>query len=478
MVIDLLKQKGSIRYIVLVGAVILLRIFPVLNNWVETNIFSNQWHILSLKAAEGYLPYKDIFTSIGPLTLLINYFITIVLGPLQTVGPWIAGVLIIGQMVQLTLGSATANYLLGRSLLLPFFFLLICSYWVGFYHLHPYIIANLFLISAFHLIVKHIRYQPVSDEVLLVGACMGVCAMLDSNLLFMVVWPLLIYLLYTGATAKQILLLFLGAATPLLVGFLWFYWHDAGSEYISFYLVQAITFSEALPIGYLEMLKLFAIPLGFGVFFIFSVFGNNKFINFQSVINNVVVLWLLVAFAAIALRFTGDPEQFILLAPPVAIQFTHFFELRKRSWLTEIFGTIVILGFLFMLTAPKLLGRQFYKDFEIAEILPYEASDESLLATIKNQKIWVVGQDLRPYIGNKLGGPFLEIPLAKSLLNDYQNYESILKVYNHLSKDWPTVIIKENDLLDSLFLQMPVLKKEYEYWPQKNIYIKKGAQPF
>ncbi|TAE13379.1 MAG: hypothetical protein EAZ95_11250 [Bacteroidetes bacterium] len=79
----------------------------------------------------------------------------------------------------------------------------------------------------------------------------------------------------------------------------------------------------------------------------------------------------------------------------------------------------------------------------------------------KGQKIWVSGYELTPYCYAKPATPYLNVHLAQRHLNHVGEYNTLAIIYRNFQRDMPETIIDQNGKVRELFMQIPLLAKNY-----------------
>jgi hypothetical protein len=122
------------------------------------------------------------------------------------------------------------------------------------------------------------------------GILIGFAALCHLPSSLLIVWLIVIYTLYTGATVRHYSLLVIGVLLPNLLFYLYWFWHNAGTDYTYNYLLTIFSQKEHLYLGVTEIFLLLAAPVLFFGIALARVYTLSKFINYQSVMLTVMVL--------------------------------------------------------------------------------------------------------------------------------------------------------------------------------------------
>jgi len=92
---------------------------------------------------------------------------------------------------------------------------------------------------------------------------------------------------------------------------------------------------------------------------------------------------------------------------------------------------------------------------------------------IQKKRILVLGQHTGEYVNNFTATPYLNWDLASYDLNNLDNFDSVIHVFNNFRKDPPDYVIDKTNIMPKLLSRVPALQKQYEQSPWKGIYQRK-----
>ena len=428
-------------------------------------------HLVSQKAAEkiamGDMLYRDIWCNLPPISGWL-------LGYLEWLSPsnmWLNGaiaIILVGyQTYVLTRMSLELDLFTERNYTPGLIYILVASVVPDFLTLSPALISLTLIIPAFARMAKHLRVGVAEDEMLSTGLLLGCAALCHLPASLLIVWLMLVYALYSGATLRHYVLLALGVFLPNVLVFLFWFWVDAGTDYYYNYIRTIIGGSNHLYLNGYQVVMLLLAPLLFWVLALLRIYSLNRFINYQSVMQTVMVLWIIVGILAISISFDGTPDECLIILPPIAFMLTHYFQSLQRTFVTEIsfglfmgamVGTLMIATLQPAILEPSLPISDLYLSPRLA---PKGALTDQQAKELSGQKVWVLGHNYRYYQYAKLGSPYLDLDLAQRDFTEMDHYDVVSNVYQRISADLPDVIIDQAHLADSLFVRMPILAKEY-----------------
>lgn len=434
-------------------------------------------HQVAVKLASGALLYRDVYTDLPPLTAQLMGYLELFAPGNQWLDPLLATILVGFQAYVLVNISLTVEVFTEKNFTPGLIYILVASVVPDFLTLSPPLLCLTFLLPAFARITKHIRIGVAEEEMLGTGLLLGCATLCFLPASLLIVFLILVYALYSGANLRHFLLLITGVVLPNLLMFLVWYWQNAGSYYYHNYLLSLLGGTNYVYLNGFQILMLFLGPVLFWVLALIRIYTTNRFINYQNIMQTVMILWAIVGLFAIALSFDGTPEECLLVLPPVVFMLSHYFQSFHRSVVIE--GTFIffmggMVGTLLVCTAkPYMLEPTLpISDLYISKNLPYQqTSAKQLLANdLADKKVWVVGHSYGYYQSASLAGPFLDYALSERLLTKLDEYESVNEIYQQLERDKPAVIIDEQQLVPKLFSRMPVLATYYQRIGKTNRY--------
>jgi hypothetical protein len=91
----------------------------------------------------------------------------------------------------------------------------------------------------------------------------------------------------------------------------------------------------------------------------------------------------------------------------------------------------------------------------------------------KGKRILVLGEDLGYYHESSLATPYLHYRLSKNIIQNQEDLENTVEVYNNFLEEKPEIVIDEEGVFATLLNRIPILSKQYE--KQGEVYILKKS---
>jgi hypothetical protein len=443
------KNNSPVLIIVLLVLLVALRL-PTLLQAIP--MYKNQlnWMLLGEAMASGSTLYADIDDPSAPFSGLVYMF-----------NVWVSGRSLLFQqyfvlfisIIQILFLSVLAhqkkffnerNYVPG--LLLVLFYCL--SY--EFQILSPALLGLLFILLAFRQLIGQIETSNSNEETFRIGAYISVAGLFFTPYFLWILWAVLSIYLFTKTKPSHVILMFLGFVFPILFTAIWFYINANMDSFVDGYLlaifkVKEFAFNDLKGIFFLFLVPLVLALLGFLV-----AANSNKYNNFQTRMQQVVILWFLTAIVSSLLMPYISPMNYMVLAYPLVHFMVIFFENFKKYWQAElVFSSLV--GFALFLNFTRNPAA------DTRNIVDGGANTFEL----KGKKILVLGKDNAPYLNNVSGSPFINWNLSGKYFKQLDNYSNVVLLIKTFEKYKPEYIIDQENLMPLLSKRIPSLGKQY-----------------
>lgn len=426
------------------------------------------WMIIGEQINQGDLLYRDIWDSVSPLSALVYWGMHSLFGRSVLALHGAATLVAVWQVVYF-------NYLINNRDIYPD-----RSFWPGllymlFLHisfdclsLSPVLMSTSFLLLAFGTLVRQMDRRGATDEVFEVGFYIGVAALFYLPSALFIIWAVLSLLFYTGATFRQYSLSLFGFLFPFAATVLFYYLCDSLDDFNRNLLASVFRVRQYSLSDFQSLLASLLIPLGLGTLGFLSLFSRSgRYVNFQQRIQQIMVIWFVIAVLTIGLMPFLAPMVFLSFVPPMAY-FTYFyFEGIRRVWLAELTFLIafILILLLFYQGALGLIPGS-----SLGRLSNLQVRPSPLTTTIQNRRILIIGEDLSAYRYNRLATPYLNWDLAKYDLKNLDNYEAVINVFDHFRNDPPDYIIDRENVVGKLFQRAPALAAQYEKTDLTDVY--------
>ena len=216
-----------------------------------------------------------------------------------------------------------------------------------------------------------------------------------------------------------------------------------------------------------SVLVVLFLPILFGLLGFFRTVSYGRFVNFQTRVQQIMLLWLVAAAVSIILMPYLAPMQFIVFLPPVVFFTTNFFLLFRKRWLAEIIFLSLLFGVLFIQYQGVI---NIIPNWNTLQLNNLRTKNAPLPVAIQKQKILVIGKNEGEYRNNFPATAYLNWDLARYDLENVNNYASVISIFDNFTADPPTYIVDKANLVPKIFARLPELAKDYHPTQWKGIY--------
>ncbi|TAF95563.1 MAG: hypothetical protein EAZ32_04205 [Cytophagia bacterium] len=426
-----------------------------------------QWMLVGEKMGQGFMLYRDVWDSLSPLSALVYWGIDSLFGRSQLAYQIIAGVLTLLQAFYFNYVSGQRQLFTERNYVPGMLYLVFMNLSFDYSTLSPVLMANTFLLVAFGTLIKQMQREGATNEVFEVGFYLSIATLFYLPVFVFIFWIFLSLLLYSGANFRQHTLAFFGFIFPISFTLLLFFFRDSLDDLNRNLLISAIQVRQYNLNDFQAVLVSLFLPSLFGVLGFFRMVAYGRFVNYQTRVQQIMLLWILTGALSVVLMPYLAPMQFVIFVPPIVFFTTNFFLLFRKRWLAEIILLMLVGGILLVQYQGVV---NIVPNWNVLQLNNLRTKSASLPAVIQKQKILVVGQDQGEYRDNFPATAYLNWNLARYDLENVNNYASVISVFDNFTADPPTYVIDKAHLMPKIFARLPELAKKYQPTQWKNIY--------
>jgi hypothetical protein len=433
-----------------------------------------QWMLVGEKMSQGFMLYRDVWDNVSPLSAAVYWGMDELFGRSPQAHRTVANFLILFQAIYFNYISSERQLFTERNYVPGILYILFLNVSFDCSTLSPALMGSTFILLAFGTLIRQMQREGVTDEVFEMGFYLSMGTLFYLPMGLFELWAIASMLLYTGATFRQHILTFFGYVFPIALVLFFFFFRDALDELSQNLLTSAFqtrrySFNDF--VGVLGILGGVFLVAGLGFF---QTLSYPRFINYQTRIYQIMMLWTITSVISIGLMPFIAPMQFCIFIPPLVMFSVNFFMLMRRRWVAEIFFLAFFTLLFFFRYQLTFLDNAFtineYPHLENLKIHP------SLLPeSIRQQKILVIGKDEGEYKDNFPATAYLNWELARYDFDNLDSYESVISIFDNFQADPPTYVIDKEKLLPVLFKRLPELGKRYQPTQWKGIYQLKSS---
>lgn len=429
------------------------------------------WLALGEKLNTNAVMYVDIWDSTPPFAAL-SYWI---LGKFGKSASLHHGVAVILVMIQAYIFNAVLlkkNIHREKSYIpaLLYTFLMIACF--DFLTLSPLLISMTFLM----LLLRNIFWlnEGAKDEdIFSIGIYLGLAILSYLPNWLFIFFVLLCISFFRTVSLRQYLLLLYGLLLTIAIVSLFYYLQGGFQAFFSnyFFTLLDLNFTYSY-VSLRSFTTIIGVLLFFLVISVIKTYSERGFINYQSLCQLIMLLWIIVGTITTFFSQRFAPLQLVILIPPLTFFMTFFFLIIRREWLSEIF---------FLITWAIIISLGYYSLHFLAPIDTNYTSNNTLNNTLQNtsnsnlknnysmenKKIIIFGDNFLPYYTNKIATPYLNWKLSQQHFQYLNQYKITIDIYNNFKKDLPDVIIDEKNIMPELTNRIPMFGNLYEQKDKK-----------
>ncbi len=452
-------MNAPYQYASLVALLALIRL-PLLLHPTPLLLPELNWMLVGEQMGQGNMLYRDIWDSVSPLSGLVYWLTDAAFGRSQVTYHALATVVSLFQIVYFNYVMNSRDVLPDRNFWPGLLYMLFMNLSVDCTTLSPVLLSTSFLLLAFGTLIRQMERREATDEVFEVGFYVGLATLFYLPSALFIIWAAASLLFFTGATFRQHSLSLFGFLFPILLTLLYYYFNDGLNEFNRNLLASVFRVQHYNLTDFGTLLAALTIPLGVGVLGFFSLFNApGRYVNFQQRCQQIMLLWFLTAVLTIPLMPLLAPMQFVCFLPPMAFFAVLYLQNIRRSWLAELAFWGIALGvvLVFYQSALSLLPG-----VEIGRLTRLEVKPSLLSDQIRNRRVLVFGNDLSAYQYNRLATPYLNWELARYDLDQLDNYDAVIHVYDSFRQNPPDYLIDSEHIAAKLFRRAPALGAQYQ----------------
>jgi len=456
-----LQQRAIFLGLIFLGIRLLYAWFGMPNTVLQVI-----WKQTGMAIFNGNILYNGIYTDVAPLPAGI-YALLEFTGSWEPLISFVLALLLMGwQAYSFNQASINLGWFVNKNYIPGMVYLLLGNSCFQLALLSPELMATTFLIGMLSRVTSHIKDPISTDEILSIGFLVSLATLCYPPAALFIVVPLAAFLLYTGTSFRQYILVGLGFAIPIALVLLGYYMLGMSADVYHEFILSVIEVSDLYLISVLTLVSLLLLPAVLLIFGFISTLQAGTYINYQRRVQIVFLLYFIICLPVVLLGNIRWAGQYLFFLPVATLFITNFFTLLKRDFVAEISFTasallMLTFGYLSM-TGYGTISR--LADFSAEIVRP------TPLAGL-NKRILVFGTDYSYYQGNILATPYLNTDLSRRVFGQTDSYSTVLNLYNSFSENPPEVIIGADSMFTKLFDRMPALARKYKKEPSGNVYL-------
>jgi hypothetical protein len=466
-VLRFFKSSLPAQLLVLLALVLALRL-PLL--WLGLPVSAAELRLLLLGegVASGAWPYRDLYDSTAPLAAAAAGVLELAWSrPLLLYRLAALGILLV-QALRFNTVLNRADVHPERGYLAGLTYLVVASITSDLDTLSPLLIGHTFIIFALSALLPTSREGYDNRRLFRAGFLVGLAALCYLPLAFFVLLGLFAVLVFAANSFRSGLLLVCGFLSPYALVATVFLYVGVLPNFSGMHLERgmrpAVAAADGLP-------PAVAWPLlaGVAVLLLLALLragGTALGLVFQSKFRQLMLVWMLVALAVLAVGHGLAPGSLLLLLPPLTYFGLYLWQRLpgRAGWVPEllfvmVLGLVVVLRYRDLVPGLPGLLR-----------LPPESAfapqpNPAYRRLAAGRSVLVLGPDRRVYLAHPAARPYLDWPLAEADFNHLNEYAAVVRVGRSFGPRPPAYILDQDKLLPQLRHLLPQVFGPYEPVP-------------
>jgi hypothetical protein len=466
-VLRFFKSSLPAQLLVLLALVLALRL-PLL--WLGLPLTAAELRLLLLGegVAAGAWPYRDLYDGTAPLAAAVAGVLELAWNRPVLLYRTAALALLLGQALRFNAVLNRADVHPERGYLAALTYLVVGSLSTELDALSPLLLGHTFIIFALSALLPTSREGYDNRRLFRAGFLIGLAALCYLPLAFFVLLGFFAVLIFAASSFRSALLLVCGFLSPYALVATVFLYVGALPNFQDMHLEGALRPTVAATDG-LPPAVAWPLLAGVVVLLVLALLRTASTalgLVFQAKFRQLMLVWLLVAVAALAVGRGLAPGSLLLLLPPLTY-FSLFLWQRlpgRAGWAPEllfvtVLGLVVVVRYRDLVPGLPTLLR-----------LPAESAfapqpNPAYHRLVAGRPVLVLGPDRRAYLTHPAAWPYLDWPLAEADFGHLTEYAALVRVGRSLAPNPPTYILDQNQLLPRLRYLLPAVFGRYEPVP-------------
>lgn len=461
---------NSLFQLITLALLLMLFKLPLLGGTLPTLLPELEWMLVGERLNEGHALYEGIWTNIGPLSATVYRLVDYAFGRDQSAYEMVAYFLIILQSIYLTFLVNRRNLFLEKNYVVGAVYIILMNCSFDLAKLSPALFATTFLLIAFDSFIKQVESREgVADDIFEVGLFIGLATMFYLPVSVFLVWAILSALFFTGASFRQLILILFGFLLPILAVFIYFYFTNDFDLFIFNIFTASFRIDQYSIDKLIEFVYTYTLPILLATVGYLYLAQASRYSGYQSRSHQSALFAVFFAIIAYLIAPYKTPMQFVLVIPFLAILITGFFLHLKGVYLPELFFLLFTLTVVFIQYqgVRPFFGQGFQ---HIAELRLSKATPPN---EFLRKKMLIIGERIDEYQYAKQVTCYLDWDLAKTDLQNPNNYASVVNIFYNFKNEAPQVILDKEGVMKEIFERIPELAKDYKESKMKGVYFRK-----
>lgn len=457
------------RLLILFLAVLLLRLPYLIGS--EPLVYETNWLLIGEALNSGKVLYKDLISPIAPLSAWVYMVVEFIFGK-SILALQILSVLLVTYQFSLFNNIMLRNKAYNENSYIPaLIYALMMFTFYDFFTLSPALISLTFILLVLDNIYLRIENKLEDATILKTGLFMGIAVLFYLPSIIFFTATILSFAMLTSLVLRRYLLFLYGFLFPFGIIFIYFFWQESLQSLIFQWIEFNFLSDVESFIDYKSILIIIGLPIIIFLISLYKTFTAGRFTNYQVRVQQVMFIMFIAALGSWWISEEKAPNELLLFVPSFAFFITHFilqFNKKSRAELFTFGFSILLIGIGYSLYYQNTLIHNF-GDFN-----KIQTSKTIYQQQIKNKKVMILGANPAAYKEVKLvATKFFHPELSNKMLDEMNEKERLIELYDDIQKHQPEVIIYLNGHFIDNLENMPLIGSKYVQKSKSSFQLKK-----
>lgn len=464
--LSLFKINDPYKILIILLVAVLIQL-PLFISGINITLPEIEWHMVGAKLVEGGELYVDIYYPIGPLSAQVYRLLTFITPDGYLIYRILGLLLVIVQAVIFNFGLIQYKAYNQNTYVPSLVYVILMMGMEDYITLSPQLMGVTFVLFSINLTFRIIEGRKRADEDFLkIGLFSGFAALFYPLYILLLIPILIALIFFTNTIVRRYLLLVFGAMLPFFLIWLKFYWYNQLDEFYFNLDFLFLAGNAGALISWKGIFGILMIPGLLLLYSFFRVMQSLGFINYQVRLQKYYFLYVIFGILIIFLDYHQSSHILIVLVPVMAFFIAHLFLMMRKVIIAEIFF-IAFLSLIVFLNYNSSFGLIKGNDF--IDYSNQYAGKDIMPSEERGGRILVMGSSTSRYFGNYLSTPYLSWVMLEDQINQMDNYNTVIEIFENFKKDLPEIIIDESSAMPELISKIPELS---------GLYIKRSNQVY
>lgn len=412
--------------------------------------------------SDGFIPYLDIRSDLGPLSALVYYLVDLVPADSLMVQRITALSLLGYQAIGFNVMVAEFRMHKELSNYAAFAYVVLGMVVMHGAYLSPTLIALSFLMPALARLGAVLAGKQSEDTYFSIGFFFALGMLTELRISILLLCLLWVLLAFSDANGKKIGILLIGSLFPFLMLFVVASFFDANPYMWKYLMGSLLEFNLKEKLGYFQSWK--ALAPSAAVLLIALLFNQGirgLSVN-QQKFKNLFLSWVFSCLIGLLVfNDTLSDGFYLVLLPAGSYYLAHFWLLAKRKIL------LVPINIVLLVQVLLINGRPLGSFLPLSQnpwdiFLSVPAPSPAAFPEVGTNPVWILGADKSFSPGSLFPGLYLQASIMENEFENRKSHSGLLRIEQAFQKQAPLILVDSAGISKELFGHLPHVGSRYQ----------------